>query len=78
MIDRCDTALLATLARRIHAVRAIGSLKREVGAGVLDAGREARLTAHWRAWAGEEGVPTELWEPLLTTILDHSRTTQSR
>lgn len=76
-VDRCDTALLATLGRRLGAFRAIGALKREVGAEVLDAGREARLAGLWRAWAGEEGVPAELWPPLLATILGHSRATQA-
>jgi prephenate dehydrogenase len=77
VVDRCDTTLLATLGRRLHAVRAIGALKRQLGASVLDAGREARLAELWRTWASEEGVPCELWEPLLTTILGHSRMTQS-
>ena len=77
VVDRCDTTLLATLGRRLHAVRGIGALKREAGAQVLDASREARLTELWRSWASEEGVPPELWEPLLTTILGHSRMTQA-
>lgn len=76
-IDRCDTVLLSALGRRLGAVRAIGALKRESGAEVLDAGREARLAERWRRWAGEEGVPAELWQPLLATILGHSRRTQA-
>ncbi|HPC83356.1 MAG TPA: prephenate dehydrogenase/arogenate dehydrogenase family protein [Thermoanaerobaculaceae bacterium] len=77
VIDHCDTALLAALARRLDAVRAIGALKREVGAAVLDPGREARLIELWRRMASEEEVPVELWEPVLNTILGHSRRTQA-
>ena len=72
-IDRADDALLRALAARLKVVALIGEVKRIDGIAAVDPAREADLVTAWRTRAAAQGVPPDLAEALLATILRHTR-----
>ena len=77
-IDDINEQVVKLLAERKAVVDRLCALKAEEGRTVRDPEREAELLARVREAAREQGIPTDLDEPLFETILEHYVQSQGR
>ncbi len=77
LIDAVDRELLALLERRARLALRAARSKEQLGVGVRDADREARVLAERRRWAEERGIDPRAVEDLFQVILSQSRALQA-
>jgi prephenate dehydrogenase len=75
-IDTLDRELVALLARRSELSRRAAKAKAEMGAPVLDAGREASILEARRAWATDSGLDPSDVEEIFRAVMRASRRAQ--
>jgi prephenate dehydrogenase len=75
-IDALDRELVQLLARRSELARRAAKAKAELGAPVLDVGREASLLEARRAWATEHGLDPSGVEEIFRAVMRSSRRAQ--
>ncbi len=76
LIDAVDRELLSLLERRSRLALRAARAKAELGQGIQDPDREARLLAARRRWAEDRGLRPEAVEAMFQLILEQSRTLQ--
>jgi prephenate dehydrogenase len=76
LIDDLDQELIALLARRAVLARRAARAKAELGHGVRDPLREARLLEERRRWASERGLEPASIDEIFQAILGFSRRVQ--
>ncbi|MBK8726654.1 MAG: prephenate dehydrogenase/arogenate dehydrogenase family protein [Holophagaceae bacterium] len=77
LIDAVDRELLALLERRARLALRAARAKGDLGVGILDPDREARLLEERRRWAEERGLDPRAVEDLFQLILSQSRALQA-
>lgn len=77
LIDELDQELVTLLARRAELARRAARAKADLGEGVRDPAREARLVLERRRWANELGLDPESVSQIFHAILRFSRRLQS-
>jgi len=78
-IDRLDAELIRLLARRMEAVGAIASWKRDhPEAPLMDPSREREVAEGWNAAARRHGLPTHFVSRVLREVMEWSRRDQER
>lgn len=75
-IAALDEKIVQCMAERVELAGRIGVLKRDVGVGVLDPGREAAVIRHAVAVAREHGLPIEPVREIFWTLMELCRTAQ--
>jgi len=75
-IDALDRELVELLARRSELARRAAKAKAEIGAPVLDAGREASILEARRAWARDSGLDPAGVEEIFRAVMRASRRVQ--
>jgi len=75
-IDSCDERLLSALGERMRAVRAMGKLKRDARAPVLDQDRERRMFDQRLEWGRALELPPALVEGVFGQIIEESKRVQ--
>jgi len=76
LIDEVDQEIIGLLARRAELARRAAQAKAEIGHGVRDPEREARLREQRRAWAMEVGLDAGSIDEIFQAILGFSRRVQ--
>ena len=77
-IDALDRELVELLARRTQLSIRAGRAKAELGAPVLDPGREAAVLRDRRAWAEQAGMDPDRAETVFQAIIRTSRSSQGQ
>jgi len=77
LIDDLDQELITLLARRAELARRAARAKADLGEGVRDPAREARLVRERRRWATELGLDPDSVSQIFHAILRFSRRVQS-
>ncbi len=76
-IDELDEQIVALISRRAEAAKAIGELKRKVGAPVYEPGREQQVFDHVRSVNAGPLADAEM-QHVFERIVDVMRTLQQR
>jgi prephenate dehydrogenase len=77
LIDELDQELVALLARRAELARRAARAKADLGEGVCDPAREARLVRERRRWATDLGLDPDSVSQIFHAILRFSRRLQA-
>ena len=75
-ILECDRDLMRVLARRLHLVVRIGSVKKRIGLPVTDPQREAAVVRRAAVLARDCGLDEELVRDLIWKVIASARVTQ--
>ncbi len=75
-LDQIDRDIMELIARRQSTVREIGKTKRELHGTLRDFGRERVVFQKWRDAAAQFGLPEELADTVVATLIEHSLTAQ--
>ncbi len=75
-IDRVDAQMLALAKRRFDMVEGIAAAKRASGMATKDEKREAQVLQSWRDNASRLGLPRDLADEILASVLKHSNRMQ--
>lgn len=75
-IDEVDEEIVKLLAKRLSLAKVIAELKTSINQNVVDDSRELELVLRWRKLATIHGVPWELAEQIVKTVLVYSKKIQ--
>ena len=75
-IERVDEAIVFLIDERLRLARKIGELKRIVGRGVLDPGREAAVVRRVGELARQRGLDGEAVRDIFWQLIEMARTAQ--
>lgn len=75
-IEEVDRRIIELVSERLRLAEEIAKTKMREGLGIVDDLREAELRIIWRRYATSYGVPLDLAEQILSTLLSYSKNVQ--